>query len=185
MSPGPLVGDQKEGTGALSTLPGMRDYQGCVIKHEKPSREAGSTKREKKFLETVRQEISKIGTPFPVLPAFYNQTNGLLGTPISAVLKEKYSKADVGDRIRNWLQLEKPNQSLSNYERGYRVLFADVLKKLADFFRGVGGFFARPEFFAYDKIRPRNLKKFLVSTSRIWKASAGWLRSSSVTRKKR
>lgn len=80
---------------------------------------------------------------------------------------------DVGDRIRILRErkglsqkhlaykLGMPNQSLSNYERGYREPPADVLKKLADFFEVSVDYLLGRESFVYDKNSPRNLKEFL------------------------
>jgi len=80
---------------------------------------------------------------------------------------------DVGDRIRILRErkglsqkllaykLGMPNQSLSNYERGYREPPADVLKKLADFFEVSVDYLLGREAAIYDKNSPRNLKEFL------------------------
>ena len=80
---------------------------------------------------------------------------------------------DVGDRIRILrerkglsqkllaFKLGMPNQSLSNYERGYREPPADVLKKLADFFEVSVDYLLGREAAIYDKNSPRNLKEFL------------------------
>jgi len=81
---------------------------------------------------------------------------------------------DVGDRIRILRErkglsqkllaykLGMPNQSLSNYERGYREPPADVLKKLADFFEVSVDYLLGREATIYDKNSPRNLKEFLL-----------------------
>ena len=80
---------------------------------------------------------------------------------------------DVGDRIRILRErkglsqkhlaykLGMPNQSLSNYERGYREPPADVLKKLADFFEVPVDYLLGRDTFVYSKNSPRNLKEFL------------------------
>lgn len=54
-----------------------------------------------------------------------------------------------------------PNQSLSNYERGYRCPPSDVLKKMADFFQISVDYLLGRESFLYHANSPRDLKKFL------------------------
>lgn len=83
------------------------------------------------------------------------------------------AKVEVGERIRilrerrgisqTYLasKLGIPNQSLSNYERGYRIPPSDVLKKIADFFQISVDYLLGRESFIYRINSPRDLKKLL------------------------
>jgi transcriptional regulator with XRE-family HTH domain len=58
-------------------------------------------------------------------------------------------------------ELDMPNQSLSNYERGYRLPTPEVLKKIADFFEVSVDYLLGRESFIYHANSPRNLKEFI------------------------
>lgn len=79
----------------------------------------------------------------------------------------------IGDRIRILRErrgmsqkhlahaLNMPNQSLSNYERGYREPPAEVLKKLADYFEVSVDYLLGRESVLLTRKTPRDLKDFL------------------------
>jgi transcriptional regulator with XRE-family HTH domain len=80
---------------------------------------------------------------------------------------------DVGDRIRILRErkglsqkhlaykLGIPNQSLSNYERGFREAPAEVLRKIADFFGVSVDYLLGRESIVYDRNSPKDLKELL------------------------
>lgn len=62
-------------------------------------------------------------------------------------------------------KLDMPNQSLSNYERGYRLPPPDALKKIADFFEVSVDYLLGRESFLYHANSPRNLREFIENGS--------------------